>query len=194
MAIGKIAVAAAAAAAAGVAYTRTLEPVPASSSPSIALRRPVDPDAVRYQLPVYSPAPEPTSLVPVKAPLQDETAAARIATTEAFRGLLQSSEAGKDKWIQWEKSIEGNVRSVISPKDQLSPNALYVAVATLAGSIVGRNRGFLLRLALPPTFFLVAASQFLPHSWEKAVVKAEQFEAAHLPDLHQLRTGSSRST
>lgn len=86
----------------------------------------------------------------VKAPLQDETAAARVALTDALRGILDKSEVGKGKWLEWEKSVEsafsflpspspqlarpplmysvpslsGNARSVLSPEDQLSPNAL----------------------------------------------------------------------
>ncbi|GAA5921268.1 hypothetical protein JCM6882_001355, partial [Rhodosporidiobolus microsporus] len=145
MAIAKIIAATAATAAAGVAYARTLDPIdPSSSSAQLPARRPANPDALRSQLPMYSAASEPTSLVPVKSPLQDEVAAARIAADDAFKGLLEKSESGKKAWLEWEQAAEGefailNARSVLSPQDQLSPNVLYVAIATLAGSIVARN-------------------------------------------------------
>jgi hypothetical protein len=88
-----------------------------------------------------------------------------------------------------------------------------VAVATLSGSIVARNReyfptsiphrsrendealfagGVLLRFTLPPAFLLLATSYFLPHSWENLVVKAEQLEGAHFPQLRELRETATK--
>ncbi|GAA6058153.1 hypothetical protein JCM3770_001952 [Rhodotorula araucariae] len=134
------------------------------AAPAHLAARPADPDVLRARLALYDAAPAPALLVPVKSPLQDEVAAARAAAHDA---LVHASAATTDLRAQvlaWEQHGEHALKSVISDKDQLNPNALYVAVATLAGSIVGRNR-ILLRLTLPPLFLLGSTAYFLPHSW-----------------------------
>ncbi|GAA6044271.1 hypothetical protein JCM8097_002101 [Rhodosporidiobolus ruineniae] len=194
MVLGKIAAASLATAAAGLAYSAAAQPAStfasssSSSAPSALASRPADPDARRAQLAIYPRPDPPAVLVPVKSPLQDQVAAARLASADSLGSLAELGTTAKDRWLEWESVAENHVRSVLSPQDQLAPNALYVAVATLAGSILARNRGFLLRLALPPTFLLLATSHFLPHTWHNVATRSEQFEAAHLPQLRDLRT------
>ncbi|BGP19939.1 hypothetical protein JCM10213_003532 [Rhodosporidiobolus nylandii] len=186
MAILKVAGASlAAAAAAGALYVLPQDParVDAAASPV----RPVDPEAVRSKLAIYSQPDRQAVLVPVKTPLQDQVAAARKDAAAALHGMVQKGEEGKAQWLEWEKAAEGKVASVISARDQLNPNGIYVAVATLAGSVVGRSRGLLLRASLPPAFLLLSTSYFLPHTWANVRSAAEQFEAAHMPRVRDLR-------
>ncbi|BGP58056.1 hypothetical protein JCM8202v2_005713 [Rhodotorula sphaerocarpa] len=121
---------------------------------------------------IYDSPTEPAVLVPVKSPLQDEVAAARVAATDAYSSLKDKTADARQTVLGLEKQGEGALKSVISERDQLNPNALYVGIATLAGSIVGRNRNFLVRLALPPLFLVGSAAYFMPHSYAKAAERA----------------------
>ncbi|GAA5956982.1 hypothetical protein JCM8115_003883 [Rhodotorula mucilaginosa] len=166
----KIAAGAFATASAGIAFAPALRAD--SPSPAPILARPADPEVLRSKLSIYDSPAEPAILVPVKSPLQDEVAAARVAATEAYSSIKEHTADVRQTWLGWEKQGESALKSVISDRDQLNPNALYVGIATLAGSIVGRNRFFLVRLALPPLFFIGSAAYFLPHSYAKAAEKA----------------------
>ncbi|GAA5917791.1 hypothetical protein JCM8208_002798 [Rhodotorula glutinis] len=138
---------------------------PASSTSS---PRPADPETVRSRLSLYDSPPQPALLVPAKSPFQDEVALAR---SHAQMGLARATHATHDlreTLVGYERHAQVALESVISDKDQLNPNAFYVAVSTLAGSIVGRNR-ILLRLSLPPLFLLGSTAYFLPNSWDKIV-------------------------
>ncbi|GAA5878726.1 hypothetical protein JCM8547_008501 [Rhodosporidiobolus lusitaniae] len=186
MAWFRIAALSTAAGAAGLAYVASVEPTRDRSTSSTSTR-PVDPDAVRSRLAIYSRAEHPAVLVPEKSPLQDEVAVARLASADTLRAVIDKAQAGKDRWLHWESKAEGSLRSIVSSQDQLSPNVIYVAVATLAGSIVGRNRGLLLRLSLPPTFLLLATLHFLPHTWANLTERAERFEEGNLPQVKEWR-------
>ncbi|GAA5824255.1 hypothetical protein JCM10212_003991 [Sporobolomyces blumeae] len=70
---------------------------------------------------------------------------------------------------------------------------MYVAVATLAGSILGRNRNFLVRLALPPTLFFLSLSHFLPHTADNVQRRLEGLEAAHFPQVREAREKVSQA-
>ncbi|GJN93876.1 hypothetical protein Rhopal_006935-T1 [Rhodotorula paludigena] len=159
------------------------------------LARPADPESLRFrvrspasllyagqktlttvpQLPLYDAPAEPTVLVPVKSPLQDEVARARRSASDTLDGVKHHTADLRQQWLEWESKGEATLKSVISDKDQLNPNALYVAVATLAGSIVGRNphtTGILLRLTLPPVFLAASTAYLLPHSWDRIARRA----------------------
>ncbi|GAA6005319.1 Mic26p [Rhodotorula paludigena] len=135
------------------------------------LARPADPESLRSRLPLYDAPAEPTVLVPVKSPLQDEVARARRSASDTLDGVKHHTADLRQQWLEWEAKGEAALKSVISDKDQLNPNALYVAVATLAGSIVGRNR-ILLRLTLPPVFLAASTAYLLPHSWDRIARRA----------------------
>ncbi|BGO95356.1 hypothetical protein NBRC10512_001821 [Rhodotorula toruloides] len=158
----KLAAGGLAGAAAGVAFSPSLR----ADSPAQpgAFARPADPETIRSKLSIYDSPPAPAVLVPVKSPLQDEVASARLAATDVLDRVKSQTEDARSTWLSWEKRGEQAVKSVVSDKDQLNPNAFYVAVSTLAGSIIGRNR-ILLRLTLPPVFLLASTSYFLPNSW-----------------------------
>ncbi|KPV71852.1 uncharacterized protein RHOBADRAFT_47304 [Rhodotorula graminis WP1] len=137
---------------------------PAPSSSSTSSPRPADPET----LSLYDSPPQPALLVPVKSPLQDEVALARSHAQMALDRAAHATHDLRETLVGYERHAEVALKSVISDKDQLNPNAFYVAVATLAGSIVGRNR-ILLRLSLPPLFLLGSTAYFLPNSWDKIV-------------------------
>ncbi|BGP43293.1 hypothetical protein JCM10449v2_007324 [Rhodotorula kratochvilovae] len=120
----KLAAGTAAAAGAGLYFAPTVFQPQSAAAPAHLASRPADPDVIRARLPLYDAAPAPAVLVPVKSPLQDEVAAARRA---AHDSLVQASAATADLRAQvlaWEQQGEQALKSVISDKDQLNPNAL----------------------------------------------------------------------
>ncbi|POY71567.1 hypothetical protein BMF94_5431 [Rhodotorula taiwanensis] len=168
----KLAAGALATVSAGVAFSPVLRAAESTSAPQPTLARPTDPELLRSKLSLYDSPAEPAVLVPVKSPLQDEVAAARVAASEAYSSIKDKTADARQTWLGLEKQGEGALKTIISDRDQLNPNALYVGIATLAGSIVGRNRNFLVRLALPPLFLVGSAAYFLPHSYAKAAERA----------------------
>lgn len=69
----------------------------------------------------------------------------------------------------------------------MTPGALYVGVATLTGSVLARNRTFLLRVALPPTLFILSMNHFLPKTSYNISSYLSLLERAHAPALADAR-------
>ncbi|GAA5889664.1 hypothetical protein JCM16303_003049 [Sporobolomyces ruberrimus] len=171
-------------AAAGVATANYNTLHAESSSP---FPRPESVEQHRSKLPVYEQGSGPVVLVPEKSPLQDHVAQVRAVVQDATQGLRSSTADGRAAWLSWERKAEDSLQHVVSAQDQLNPGAMYVAVATLAGSIIGRNRNILARLALPPVFFLLSLDYFLPRTASNLWSRAEAVEGAHFPQVRQAR-------
>ncbi|GAA5917051.1 Mic26p [Sporobolomyces salmoneus] len=169
---------------AGLVASRTNTVLADSTTPFL---RPESVEEHRSKLPLYEQQSTPITLVPEKSLLQDEVSQVRAVVQDATRGLRSSTADGRATWMSWERKAEDSLQQIISPRDQLNPGAMYVAVATLAGSILGRNRNILLRAVLPPAFLLVSLDYFLPNTASNLWRKAETLEAAHFPQLRQLR-------
>lgn len=61
----------------------------------------------RPQLSLYDSPAEPAVLVPVKSPLQDEVAAARVAASEAYSSIKDKTADARQTWLGLEKQGEG---------------------------------------------------------------------------------------
>jgi organizing structure protein 2 len=67
--------------------------------------------------------------------------------------------------LRLEHSFTSTVRSLAPPREsgeKIFPGALYVLVASMAGSIVTRNRNILLRASVPLAVGITAANVVLP--------------------------------
>lgn len=70
-----------------------------------------------------------------------------------------------DRAFDLEQSFTGTVASLAPPREsgeRLMPGLIYVLVASMAGSIVSRNRNVALRVAAPVALGLGAAWTFIP--------------------------------
>lgn len=77
----------------------------------------------------------------------------------------QSLNAFMKRAFTMEKDFTQTVASLAPPADSneaVVPGAIYILVATLAGTIVSRNRGIILRTAVPLAFGTTAAYAALP--------------------------------
>ena len=71
--------------------------------------------------------------------------------------------------LQQEQNITSTIASLAPPPlsgERLMPSALYVLVASMAGSIISRNRNILLRATTPAAIGIGAAYVVLPHTMQ----------------------------
>lgn len=79
-----------------------------------------------------------------------------------------------------EKDFTQTVASLAPPADSheaVMPGVIYVLVATLAGSIVSRNRGIVLRTAVPVAFGTTAAYAAIPITMRNVGNLYDSYEA-----------------
>lgn len=75
------------------------------------------------------------------------------------------------------------MKSFKATDEDLTPGVLFVGVAALTGSILARNRSIILRIALPPTLFLVSMNHLLPKTSSNISSYISTLERAHAPAL-----------
>ena len=75
----------------------------------------------------------------------------------------------------------------------MSPSIFYIGVAALSGSIISKNRNFLVKLTLPPALATLASYQLLPSSTTNAFNKLSNVEKTYLPDVHKQRLEYNQS-
>jgi len=75
------------------------------------------------------------------------------------------------------------VKSILSPTEPLTPNALYVGIATLSGSILTRNRSILTRVAVPFAFFTLSFRELLPETYSNLTTYLGSLESHYYPEL-----------
>jgi MICOS complex subunit MIC26 len=126
------------------------ETIPPSSAPVNAIEQENDDKPRR---------PTPTDRLAV------QIGRARLFLYEHATRAEDSINAGMARAFDMERSFTETVASLAPAREsgeKLMPGAVYVLVAGMAGSIVSRNRGLLLRTAAPLTLGLGAAWAVLP--------------------------------
>ncbi|KAL6709522.1 hypothetical protein ACN47E_001457 [Coniothyrium glycines] len=125
-------------------------------------------DATQPTLPAPSKpstAPEETYRPTPTDRLAVQIGHARIALyRQAVRGE-QAVDNALTKTLRLEHSFTSTIRSLAPPKEsgeKIMPGGLYVLVATMAGSIITRNRNILLRASVPAVVGIAAANIVLP--------------------------------
>jgi len=85
---------------------------------------------------------------------------------QAVRGE-QAVDNALTQTLRLEHSFTSTVRSLAPSREtgeKVFPGALYVLVASMAGSIITRNRNVLLRASVPLVVGITAANVVLPHT------------------------------
>ncbi|KAF8317895.1 hypothetical protein DL93DRAFT_2095465 [Clavulina sp. PMI_390] len=159
-----------------VAYTTrrpiALDSEAPSSTPSSSKR-----------LSIY-PEPEPeVVLEEVHTELERTIGTARTHATMAYDNSRSQVHSLVDKWIGVEAKVEHRVKSLIPKDETITPGILYVGVATMAGSILGRTRALPVRILLPPTLFLISFPYFLPKTAHNVRAYASELEDRFAPSL-----------
>jgi len=115
--------------------------------------------------------------------LQIQIGTARIPFENYFHNTSRKFQQVRDRWIGTERKIEGQLLNILLQDEPLTPAIFYVGVATLAGSIVSRNRSLFSRLILPPVFLATTATLLLPRTTDNVRNCAWSIEQQHSPAL-----------
>ncbi|KAJ9474410.1 MICOS subunit MIC26 [Pseudozyma hubeiensis] len=139
------------------------------------------------KLPIY-PQPDPkVEIVPVQTELERQVGSARRTLSHLTTDTRHSVRSLVDRWINIERSIEGEVKSLVPAHEPLTPGLLYVGVATLAGSIFTRYRAFPIRLLTPPLALVVSLNYFNPNLATNLGEYYTQVEQKYAPALTEQR-------
>jgi organizing structure protein 2 len=90
--------------------------------------------------------------------------------------------------------VLARVKSLVAPDEPLTPGVLYVAVATLSGSVFARNRSIVARAFLPGALLVLSANHFLPKTTANVRAYASELEDTYTPGLaHIHNTGKAHT-
>ncbi|CAI2184347.1 751_t:CDS:2 [Funneliformis geosporum] len=106
--------------------------------------------------------------------LEEAIKQARIHVTKTACDLERQFHGVINKWITIEQNTEKTIKEIIAPNERLMPEALYVTVAGLAGTIIARNRNILLRIATPLVFTIASSYYFLPQTSQNISKKFQE--------------------
>jgi organizing structure protein 2 len=152
---------------------RTLHAEEAHADGQLINRKPIYDDQpldATLPTPTRTAAPEtPTSPAPYRATPTDRLAVqigyARLALYKASTRAEDGVNNALTETMRLEHSFTSTIRSLAPSKEtgeRVFPGALYVLVASMAGSILTRNRNILLRATVPAAIGLGAAYTVLP--------------------------------
>jgi organizing structure protein 2 len=134
--------------------------------------------------------PEPEAelvLIETRSELEEYIGQARETATAAYEGANAAVRKSVSEWIGVEEAVEKKVKSLIPPDESLTPGLLYVAVATLTGSVIARNRSIAARVILPPALFFASLPYFLPktsHNVSEYLTSLEREYAPGVAEQH----------
>ncbi|CAA7264020.1 unnamed protein product [Cyclocybe aegerita] len=151
----------------------------------------------REKLSIYpSPTPD-TVLVDSPSELEKQIGNVRRTAQDTYAGAHAHVQGWVSKWIGVEHAVENRVKSIVTPEEPLTPNLLYVGVATLTGSILARNRGLATRFLLPPFLLIASAQHFLPRTTGNLSDYLGSLEDAYFPtfaEKHEISKAHSAMT
>ncbi|KAJ3500001.1 hypothetical protein NLJ89_g9984 [Agrocybe chaxingu] len=151
----------------------------------------------REKLSIYpSPTPD-VVLVDSPSELEKQISSVRRTAQDTYAGAHAHVQGWISKWIGVEHAVEKRVKSIVTPEEPLTPNLLYIGVATLTGSILARNRIFATRLLLPPLFLISSAQHFLPKTTGNLSAYLGSLEDTYFPtfaEKHEIAKAHSAMT
>ncbi|KAG9046231.1 hypothetical protein FS837_004829 [Tulasnella sp. UAMH 9824] len=168
--------------------SRSLFAFGAASAAAVAVAGPVYADELKQKKPVVkeklSIYPKPDAeilLVETNSPLATHIGIAREHVTAAYYEGQATVQSAVDKWIGVEHAVEKQVKELIPKDEPMTPGLLYVGVATLTASVIGRRRSLPVRLVLPPVFFAASLAYFLPKTSHNVSSYLSSLEETYFP-------------
>jgi len=126
-----------------------------------------------HSLPTAATTPNPTDR------LTHEIRRARLNLYQLSRRAEASLNNTMTRALNLESSLASTIASLAPPpqaNEPLMPGLIYVLVSTLAGSILSRNRGILLRGVVPVAFGVAAGYTVLPYTMRNVGELAWRYE------------------
>ncbi|KAK9388436.1 apolipo protein O-domain-containing protein [Lipomyces mesembrius] len=127
--------------------------------------------------------------------LESYVKSARESLSRATQFILVQLDVAMERYLSAESTVTTTVSELKSEEEPLLPGAIYVLVATLTGSIVGRKRNVIVRgLLVPGAFGIAAFAYFLPITYSnvgnliwKFEVMAPTVANAHLKTTNAIK-------
>ncbi|CAG8491798.1 7744_t:CDS:2 [Ambispora leptoticha] len=150
----------------------------------------------RKKLKIYDdPKPD---IVVVESPskLEETITKTKLKARKMLEDVEKQFKQVSDRWISIEQKIDRTINEVVSPKERLMPEVLYVGVAGLGGSVLAKNRGIFLRLTTPIAFTIAASYYFLPVTSHNIARKLSEYEqkSPALVNVHQSISQTTNET
>lgn len=168
--------------------SRSLFAFGAASAAAVAIAGPVYADELKEKKPVVkeklSIYPKPDAeilLVETHSHLATHIGIVREHATAAYSEGQATVQSAVDKWIGVEHAVEKQVKELIPEDEPMTPGLLYVGVATLTASVIGRRRSLPVRLVLPPVFFAASLAYFLPKTSHNVSSYLTSLEQTYFP-------------
>ncbi|KAH9862031.1 hypothetical protein IAQ61_010232 [Plenodomus lingam] len=130
-----------------------------TTAPTLPSQEPTPSPSQEASTPSTPYRPTPTDL------LATQIGRARLSLYQQTVRAESALDGALTKTLNLEHSFTSTLRSLAPPpesNERVLPGALYVLVASMAGSIVTRNRNILLRASVPLAVGLTAANVVLP--------------------------------
>lgn len=107
----------------------------------------------------------------------------RETVQDAYLSLRTTGDEAFLKFNNTERAVTLRMSQLHNRQEDLLPNAAYVAVAALAGTIAGRKHGFLARATLPVVFGTAAFRYFLPQTFANTTSFLWDVEQQKMPEV-----------
>jgi len=119
--------------------------------------------------------------------LEENIALAQKYVKNTYDEGKEQLQQVQSKLQQIEQKVKKTIDDTIAPGEHVMPNALYVGVAALAGTIVARNRNIVLRFATSTAFAVGASYYLMPNTTRNIGEHLERLEKKYPPlyDAHQ---------
>ncbi|KAG9037633.1 hypothetical protein FRB95_004853 [Tulasnella sp. JGI-2019a] len=151
----------------------------------------------RSQLSIYPSPPSEIHIVRTESELANRIGVVREYATEQYIKGSDIAQGWVDNWIAVEGKVEKKIKEIIPKDEPMTPGLLYVGVATLTGSVIGRNRIAPIRILIPPTALLASLAYFLPKTFANLSSYTSSLEKAYIPafqhNRHELQHSVSSS-
>ncbi|KAF7724918.1 hypothetical protein EC973_000577 [Apophysomyces ossiformis] len=136
----------------------------------------------RSKLSIYDP-PQPKVIV-VESPtkLEEHVAYAQQQANKTLEEGKTHVNTLYEQCKQFEKDVRALVKETVAPDEEVLPNALYVGVAALAGTIIARNRNIVLRFLTSTALAAGTSFYLLPKTTHNVGVQLEKLERKY-PEL-----------
>ncbi|WFC96168.1 hypothetical protein MBRA1_002824 [Malassezia brasiliensis] len=142
---------------------------------------------VLEKLSIYPQPDQPVTVVETSNELERQVGGIREAVQRSTRGALQSVRSGVDRVVNAENRVENRFDQIVAKDESLTPNALYVGVATLASVVFTRYRSFPIRWFTPPLVLALSFKYFLPNTFDNTAEYYDTVEHRNFPRLSEKR-------
>jgi len=145
------------------------------------------------KLSIY-PLPMPQiHLAHTESEIANHIGVAREYATECYAKGRNVMQGWVNGWILVEGKVENLVKEIMPKDEAITPGLLYVGVATLTGSVVGRGLIVPVRILLPPTALLVSLAYVLPQTFSNLSSYTYSLEHHYIPTFQHNRQQIQKS-